>query len=97
MLTFPGINDRASETSALLDFVEKYKVDLIQMRNLNIDAELLYKKKLEKAEKYYYPKNIKKYIEILYKDMNNEYLKCERSFQCIMDTFIEYSTMFEYL
>lgn len=41
LLTFPGVNDRTDETSALLDFIDEYKVDLIQTRNLNIDAELL--------------------------------------------------------
>lgn len=60
-------------------------------------AELLHKKKLEKAEKYYYPENIKKYINIVYKNMNMEYIRCERNFQCIMNTFLKYSSMLEYL
>ena len=41
LLTFPGVNDRVSETSALINFIDEYKVDFIQTRNLNIDAELL--------------------------------------------------------
>lgn len=41
LLMMPGVNDRKSETDALLEFLSKYKVDLIQLRNLNIDAELL--------------------------------------------------------
>lgn len=41
LLTFPGVNDRTDETDALLNFIEEYEVDLIQTRNLNIDAELL--------------------------------------------------------
>ena len=63
LLTFPGINDRASETSALLDFVEKYKVDLIQMRNLNIDAELLYKSLNLKPDEIHGLKNMMKLIK----------------------------------
>jgi molybdenum cofactor biosynthesis enzyme MoaA len=42
LLTMPGVNDRKSETDALIAFLDKYHIDLIQTRNLNIDAELLY-------------------------------------------------------
>lgn len=106
-----NVNNISPDNNYSDDLIKLAGMDCTNVKNENDDlicsfrplmtakayAELLYKKKLEKAEKYYYPKNIKKYIEILYKDMNNQYLKCERSFQCIMDTFIEYSTMFEYL
>lgn len=51
LLTIPGVNDRQSETDALIEFLSKYKVDLIQTRNLNIDAEMLHSAlKLEKDE-----------------------------------------------
>ncbi|MDR2884140.1 MAG: radical SAM protein [Deferribacteraceae bacterium] len=43
LLMIPGMNDRKSETDALIAFMDKYKIDLIQTRNLNIDAELLFK------------------------------------------------------
>ncbi len=42
LLMFPGVSDRAGEAAALLDFIDEHKVDLIQTRNLNIDAELLF-------------------------------------------------------
>lgn len=64
LLTFPGVNDRASETSALLDFVEEYKVDLIQTRNLNIDAELLFSSlNFQKPEELHGIKNMLKLIK----------------------------------
>ncbi|MDR2868985.1 MAG: radical SAM protein [Deferribacteraceae bacterium] len=42
LLTMPGITDRKSECDALIDFMSRHKIELIQTRNLNIDAELLY-------------------------------------------------------
>jgi molybdenum cofactor biosynthesis enzyme MoaA len=41
LLTIPGVNDRKSETDALDAFLTDHHVELIQMRNLNIDAEML--------------------------------------------------------
>lgn len=43
LLTFPGFTDREEELEALLVFVQKNNVDMIQLRNLNIDADLLFK------------------------------------------------------
>jgi pyruvate-formate lyase-activating enzyme len=43
LLTFPGFTDREEEIESLLEFVRKHKVDMIQLRNLNIDPELLFK------------------------------------------------------
>ncbi len=63
LLTFPGVNDRISETSALLDFIENYKVDLIQMRNLNIDAELLISHLNLKLDEIHGIKNMLKLIK----------------------------------
>ena len=42
LLTFPGFTDREEELEALLAFVQKNSVDMIQLRNLNIDADLLF-------------------------------------------------------
>lgn len=42
LLVFPGFTDREDEIEALLDFVRRYKIDMIQLRNLNIDAERLF-------------------------------------------------------
>lgn len=43
LLIFPGFHDREPEIEALLNFVHNHGVDMIQMRNLNIDPELLMK------------------------------------------------------
>jgi pyruvate-formate lyase-activating enzyme len=37
LLTFPGITDRLDEVKAWIKFIQKYRVDMIQWRNLNID------------------------------------------------------------
>jgi len=42
LLMMPGINDRQSEVDALMDFLEVYKIDLIQLRNMNIDPDYLF-------------------------------------------------------
>lgn len=41
LLTMPGVNDRKTETDAFDAFLSAHRVELIQTRNLNIDAELL--------------------------------------------------------
>ena len=41
LLTFPGFSDQEQEIEALISFVEKYGVDMIQFRNLNIDPDQL--------------------------------------------------------
>ena len=40
LLVFPGINDTEPEIRALEAFIERVGVDMIQMRNLNVDPEL---------------------------------------------------------
>ncbi len=40
LLFFPGITDCEEEVEALIDLVNTYKVDFIQLRNLNIDPEM---------------------------------------------------------
>lgn len=39
MLFFPGFNDREEEMAAWLDFLAQTRVDMIQIRNLNIDPD----------------------------------------------------------
>ena len=39
LLVFPGVNDTESELAALEEFIEDTGVDMIQMRNLNVDPE----------------------------------------------------------
>ena len=43
LLSLPGFNDREEEVEALLAFVQKNGVDMIQIRNLNIDPDLLFR------------------------------------------------------
>lgn len=39
LFIFPGFSDRVSEVENLLNFIDKYNVDMILLRNLNIDPE----------------------------------------------------------
>lgn len=41
MLLFPGLNDRPEEEAAWLDFLGETGVDMIQLRNLNFDPDIL--------------------------------------------------------
>lgn len=43
MLTFPGLNDREEETEAWIKFFEEIPVPMIQVRNLNMDPDILMK------------------------------------------------------
>lgn len=40
MLLFPGLNDRPEEVDAWLEFIAETKIDMIQLRNLNIDPDV---------------------------------------------------------
>lgn len=42
LLTFPGFSDREEEIEYLVDFIKRNNVDMIQLRNLNIDPEVLW-------------------------------------------------------
>jgi molybdenum cofactor biosynthesis enzyme MoaA len=39
MLTFPGLNDRPEEVKAWIEFIKQTGVDMIQLRNLNVDPD----------------------------------------------------------
>lgn len=39
MLFFPGLNDREEEITAWKKFLAETKIDMIQLRNLNIDPD----------------------------------------------------------
>jgi pyruvate-formate lyase-activating enzyme len=43
LLVFPGFTDREEEVSGLVELIRKTHLDLIQMRNLNIDPDLYLK------------------------------------------------------
>ncbi len=49
LLVFPGFTDREKEVKGLIDLIRKTNLDLIQMRNLNIDPDL-YLKTMGKGE-----------------------------------------------
>ncbi len=42
LLVSPGLNDREEEIEALLKFIKDTKVKLVQLRNLNIDPDILF-------------------------------------------------------
>ncbi|MGQ9645560.1 MAG: radical SAM protein [Thermodesulfobacteriota bacterium] len=60
LLVFPGFTDREKEIGGLIELVRKTRLDLIQMRNLNIDPDL-YLKTMGKGEGI----GIQKMIDIL--------------------------------
>lgn len=41
LLTFPGLTDIPEETAALVKFIKEYDVNMVQIRNLNIDPDYL--------------------------------------------------------
>ena len=41
LLAFPGFTDREEEVEALLGFIQRHQVNMVQMRNLNIDPDRL--------------------------------------------------------
>ncbi len=43
LLAFPGVTDRPEEAAALTELINEYKVDMVQLRNLNIDPDSLLK------------------------------------------------------
>jgi len=42
MLSFPGLNDRETEVAAWEEFIRETKIDMIQLRNLNIDPDVFW-------------------------------------------------------
>jgi pyruvate-formate lyase-activating enzyme len=60
LLVFPGFTDREEEVEGLIELIRKVNLDLIQMRNLNIDPDL-YLKTMGKGEGM----GISKMIDIL--------------------------------
>ncbi len=63
LLVFPGVTDREREIEGLVRLISKTNLDLIQMRNLNIDPDL-YLQAMERGEGI----GIPKMIEILKKE-----------------------------
>jgi pyruvate-formate lyase-activating enzyme len=63
LLVFPGFTDREEEVEGLIELIRETHLDLIQMRNLNIDPDL-YLKTMGKGEGI----GIPKMIEVLKKE-----------------------------
>jgi pyruvate-formate lyase-activating enzyme len=63
LLIFPGFTDREGEVEEWIDFIQRTHIDLIQMRNLNIDPDL-YLESMGKGEGM----GISKMINILKKE-----------------------------
>ena len=63
LLVFPGFTDRDEEVKGLIELIRDTKLDLIQMRNLNIDPDL-YLKAMGKGEGM----GISQMIEVLKKE-----------------------------
>jgi molybdenum cofactor biosynthesis enzyme MoaA len=77
-LTIPGMNDRESETNALIDFLNAYKIDLIQLRNLNIDPDMIFTKFKFKTEEIFGIKNMLKLIKKKHKKIQFGYFNRTR-------------------
>lgn len=41
LLVFPGFTDSETELEALIEFIKKHGIDKVQLRNLNIDSDIL--------------------------------------------------------
>lgn len=41
LLTFPGLTDMPEEVEAMVDFIKRYNINMVQIRNLNIDPDYL--------------------------------------------------------
>lgn len=44
LLTFPGITDTPEEVEAIVDFIKKHAINMVQIRNLNIDPDFIMNK-----------------------------------------------------
>ncbi len=73
LLVIPGVNDRESEAETMLDFLNAYDIDLIQLRNLNIDPDFLFSKLRFKKEEILGVKNLLKLIKKKKKNMKFGY------------------------
>ncbi len=62
LLTFPGLTDVPHEVEALVGFIRKYEVNMVQIRNLNIDPDYLMDRIPHTGGE---PLGINRFIEIL--------------------------------
>ena len=64
LLHFPGFNDRPEEIDAWLKFLEELPIQMIQIRNLNLDPDV-FLETIGHSEKFL---GTKKFIETLQKN-----------------------------
>ena len=62
MLLFPGLNDRPEEMAAWIEFINATGVDMIQLRNVNIDPDWLLEVMPQEQEK---PKGTRVFLQAL--------------------------------
>jgi MoaA/NifB/PqqE/SkfB family radical SAM enzyme len=67
-LCMPGFTERTDEIAALRKFIKKYKIDMIQWRNLNYDPNAYFKrlKVIGSAEKAY--RSLTEHIKAIHKE-----------------------------
>lgn len=69
LLVLPGVTDGKKETESLINFIKNNKVDMLQLRNLNIDPDLYYQKiNLPVKDKW----GIKKWYQIIKQSLPKE-------------------------
>ncbi|MEG6585183.1 radical SAM protein [Dendrosporobacter sp. 1207_IL3150] len=62
MLSFPGLNDRPEEVAAWVDFLSETGVDMIQLRNLNVDPDAFLAIMPDQHNK---PVGVRKFVSVL--------------------------------
>lgn len=62
MLLLPGLNDRPEELAAWLDFIGETGVEMIQLRNLNIDPDMIWEAVPAAADK---PLGVRAFLDTL--------------------------------
>ena len=68
MLYFPGFNDREEELNAWIKFFEELPVQMIQVRNLNIDPDIFLNTMPQQSGKML---GTKKFLQTLKNKFNN--------------------------
>ncbi|HWI55151.1 MAG TPA: radical SAM protein [Desulfobacteria bacterium] len=68
LLTFPGLTDTPEETEALVEFIRKMDINMVQIRNLNIDPDYLAQKIVLGGQEAL---GIRMFVDILKRELPN--------------------------
>lgn len=68
LLTFPGLTDTPEEIEALVQFIQNYNINMVQIRNLNIDPDYLAQKIPMGAEDIL---GVRRFVQILQEEIPN--------------------------